>query len=276
MSPADRSSSASSGGPRRLAVVTGASAGIGQSFAERLARDAWDLVLVARRRDRLDELAVKLRAAHHGRRVDVLAADLTAPEGVHAVEQRIAAEPTLELLVNNAGFGTSGAFAELDRDAEEQELRLNVVALTRLTHAALEAFRARGHGTVINVSSLAGFQPAPFNATYAATKAFVNSFTQSLHEELRGSGVRVQLLCPGFTRTEFQEVAGVRTDGVPAFAWMEPDAVVDASLEGLRRGELIVIPGAGNKVMGAVLRTLPSAAVRRLGATILRRTLAPE
>lgn len=276
MPPADRSSSAPSGGPRRLAVVTGASAGIGQSFAERLARDAWDLVLVARRRDRLDELAAKLREAHHGRRVDVLAADLTAPEGVHAVEQRIAAEPTLELLVNNAGFGTSGAFAELDRDAEEQELRLNVVALTRLTHAALEAFRARGHGTVINVSSLAGFQPAPFNATYAATKAFVNSFTQSLHEELRGTGMRVQLLCPGFTRTEFQEVAGVRTDGVPAFAWMEPEAVVDASLEGLRRGELIVIPGAGNKVMGAVLRTLPSAAARRLGATILRRTLAPE
>jgi len=277
MAPAERSaaSSASSGGPRRLAVVTGASAGIGQAFAERLAREAWDLVLVARRRDRLDELAAKLRAAHE-RRVEVLVADLTDPAGLHAVEERIAAEPTLELLVNNAGFGTSGAFAELDRDAEEQELRLNVVALVRLTHAALEAFRARGHGTVINVSSLAGFQPSPYNATYAATKAFVNSFTQALHEELRGSGARVQLLCPGFTRTEFQEVAGVRTEELPAFAWMEPAAVVEASLEGLRRGDLLVIPGAGNKVMGAVLRALPSAAARRLGAAVLRRSLARE
>lgn len=272
MTPA---SASPSGAPRRLAVVTGASAGIGQAFAERLAREAWDLLLVARRRDRLDELAAKLREAHE-RRVEVLAADLTVPEGLHAVEQRIAAEPTLELLVNNAGFGTSGAFAELDRDAEEQELRLNVVALVRLTHAALEGFRERGHGTVLNVSSLAGFQPAPFNATYAATKAFVNSFTQALHEELRGTGVRMQLLCPGFTRTEFQEVAGVRTDEVPGFAWMEPEAVVAASLEGLRRGELVVIPGTGNKVMGAVLRALPAAAARRLGAAILRRSLASE
>jgi short-subunit dehydrogenase len=267
--------SSSAGGPRRLAVVTGASAGIGQCFAERLARDAWDLVLVARRRDRLDELAEKLRKAH-GRRVDVLAADLTGPEGQRAVEERLASEPTLELLVNNAGFGTAGVFAELDRDGEEQELRLNVVALVRLTHAALAAFRERGHGTVINVSSLAGFQPAPFNATYAATKAFVNSFTQALHEELRGSGARVQLLCPGFTRTEFQEVAGVRTDDVPGFAWMEPDAVVEASLEGLRRGDLIVIPGTGNKVMGAVLRALPSAAARRIGGALLRRGLVSE
>jgi len=276
MSPADRSaSSGSSGGPRRLALVTGASAGIGQCFAERLAREAWDLVLVARRRERLDELAAKLREAH-ARRVDVLAADLTSSAGVHAVEQRIAAEPTLELVVNNAGFGTTGAFAELDRDGEEQELRLNVLALVRLTHAALAAFRERGHGTVINVSSLAGFQPAPFNATYAATKAFVNSFTQAVHEELRGTGMRVQLLCPGFTRTEFQEVAGARTDELPSFAWMEPEAVVDASLAGLRRGDLIVIPGAGNKVMGAVLRALPNAAARRLGAALLRRSLAAE
>jgi short-subunit dehydrogenase len=269
------SSSEPSGGPRRLALVTGASSGIGACFAERLAREAWDLVLVARRRERLEELAARLREAH-ARRVEVLAVDLTTPAGVRAVEQRIADEPTLELLVNNAGFGTSGAFAELDRDAEEQELRLNVIALVRLTHAALGPFCARGHGAVINVSSLAGFQPAPFNATYAASKAFVNSFTQALHEELRGTGVRVQLLCPGFTRTEFQEVAGVDTSDVPGFAWMEPQAVVDASLAGLRQGELIVIPGAGYKVMGAVLRALPAAVARRVSGIVLRRSLASE
>ncbi len=193
---------------------------------------------------------------------------------MRALEARIADEPTLELLVNNAGFGTSGPFAELDRDADEQEVRVNVVALLRLTHAALAAFRQRGHGNVINVSSLAGFQPAPYNATYGATKAFVNSFTQAVSEELRGSGVRMQLLCPGFTRTEFQEVAGARTEDLPEFAWMTPEAVVEASLAGLRRGDLIVIPGAGNKVLGAVLRSLPSSAARRFGAALIRRTIA--
>jgi hypothetical protein len=260
------------GGPRRLALVTGASSGIGRAFAERLARDAWDLVLVARRRDRLEELAAELRRRGEGR-VEVLAADLGDGSGVRAVEERIEKAPTLDLLVNNAGFGTSGPFAELDRDAEEGEIRLNVLALVRLTHAALAAFGARRHGSIVNVSSLAGFQPAPYTATYAATKAFVNSFTQALAEELRGSGIRLQLLCPGFTRTEFQDVAGVRTETIPGFAWMEPAAVVDASLEGLRRGTLVVVPGSGNKVLGSVIRALPAAVVRRAGGILLRRSL---
>jgi len=264
-----------SGGPRRLALVTGASAGIGRAFAERLARDAWDLVLVARRRERLEELAARLSEAH-GRRIEVVAADLSRADGVRAVEERIAKEPTLELLVNNAGFGTSGPFADLDADAEEEEIRLNVLALLRLTHAAIAAFGTRRHGSVVNVSSLAGFQPAPYNATYAATKAFVNSFTQAVSEELRGSGIKLQLLCPGFTRTEFQEVAGIATDEIPGFAWMAPEAVVDASLEALRSGELVVIPGRGNKVMGAVIRALPAAVARRAGAALLRRTLARD
>lgn len=260
------------GGPRRLALVTGASSGIGRAFAERLARDAWDLVLVARRRDRLEALAEELRRGTD-LRAEVLAADLGTPAGVRAVEERIEKEPILDLLVNNAGFGTSGPFAALDREAEEEEIRLNVLALARLTHAALGAFAARGHGSLVNVSSLAGFQPAPYTAVYAATKAFVNSFTQAVAEEVRGSGVRIQLLCPGFTRTEFQDVAGVRTDEIPGFAWMEPAAVVDASLEGLRRGQLIVIPGGGNKVLGTVLRALPAAVARRAGGLLLRRSL---
>jgi short-subunit dehydrogenase len=262
-------------GPRRLAIVTGASAGIGAAFAERLARDAYDLVLVARRRDRLDALAAKLSRAHE-LRVDVLPADLTSPEGMRQVEARIAAEPALEVLVNNAGFGSAGAFADLDRDAEEEEVRLNVIALVRLTHAAIDAMKRRGHGTVINVSSLAGFQPMPFNATYGATKAFVTSFTQAVGEELRGTGVRLQLLCPGFTRTEFQEVAGVRTDELPAFAWMSAEAVVEASLDALRKGDRVVIPGATNKVMGAVIRAMPAAVARRVGGILAKRTLPPE
>jgi hypothetical protein len=275
VSDATRDSEAKAAGPRRLAIVTGASAGIGAAYAERLARDAYDLVLVARRRDRLEELAERLGRTHD-RRVDVLAADLGSAEGVRAVEARIAAEPALEVLVNNAGFGTSGLFAELDRDAEEEEVRLNVLALLRLTHAAVAVFKPRGHGSVINVSSLAGFQPAPFNATYAATKAFVNSFTQAVSEELRGSGVRLQLLCPGFTRTEFQQVAGVSTEGIPDFAWMTAGAVVDISLAALRSGELVVIPGSGNKVMGAVIRALPASLARRVSASLLRRLQVAE
>ncbi len=263
--PTPSPSPESGGGPRRLALVTGASAGIGRAFAERLARDAYDLVLVARRRDRL--------ARAHRRDVDVLAADLTAPDGLREVEERIGKEPTLDLLVNNAGFGTSGAFADLDPDGEEREIRLNVLALTRLTHAAIDAFRARGHGAIINVSSLAGFSPGPYTATYGATKAFVNSFSQAVAEELRDSGVRIQLLCPGFTRTEFQDVAGVPTDQIPGFLWMESEAVVDASLEALRRGDTLCVPGRGNKVAGALIRTLPSALSRRATAAVLRRNL---
>jgi short-subunit dehydrogenase len=268
----DPSHSSTGGGPRRLAIVTGASAGIGRAYAERLARDAYDLVLVARRRDRLEELAARLAGAH-GRRVDVMAEDLTERDGLRAVEERIEKEPTLDLLVNNAGFGTAGEFADLDRDGEEREIRLNVLALTRLSHAAVRAFRPRGHGTIINVSSLAGFQPAPYDAVYGATKAFVNSFSQALAEELRESGVRVQVLCPGFTRTEFQEVAGVATQNIPDFAWMSSEAVVAASLESLRRGDLLCIPGAGNKVMGALLRVAPAALARRLGGVLMRRSL---
>ncbi len=261
-----------SGGARRLALVTGASAGIGRAFAERLARDAYDLILVARRRDRLEELASSLSASHQ-RNVAVLPADLTRPEGVRAVEERIAKEPTLDLLVNNAGFGSHGRFVELERDGEAQQVQLNVLALLRLTHAAVAAFSERGHGSIINVSSLAGFQPGPYTTTYSATKAFVNAFTQGLAEELRGSGVRMQLLCPGFTRTEFQDVAGVSTSEIPDFAWMEPEPVVSASLASLKRGELICIPGTANRVFGAVLRALPTAVARRLGGSVLQRGL---
>jgi short-subunit dehydrogenase len=261
-----------SGGPRRLALVTGASAGIGRAYAERLAREAYDLILVARRRERLEELAGRLGPAH-GRQVDVLAADLTESDGLAAVEERIAKEPTLDLLVNNAGFGTAGDFVGLDPDGEERQIRLNVVALVRLTQAALRAFTSRGHGSIVNVSSLAGFQPAPYNATYGGTKAFVNSFTQAVSEELRGSAVRLQLLCPGFTRTEFQEVAGVPTEGIPDFAWMSAESVVNESLAALKRGDLLCIPGRANRVMGSFLRVMPEAVVRRAYGAVFRRNL---
>src|SRR5262249_10893759 len=155
------------------------------------------------------------------------------------VGEQIADDPGLDLLVNNAGFGTTGTFVELDPEREEEEIRLNVIALSRLTRAALPALIARGRGAVINVSSMAAFQPAPHNATYGATKAFVNSFTESLYEEVRGTGVRLQALCPGFTRTEFQNRAGIDASGIPGFAWMSAEAVVDASMAALARGDAV-------------------------------------
>jgi len=248
---------------KRRAWVTGASAGIGEAFARRLARDGWDVALVARDRERLASLADELHRAHSVR-AEVVAADLTDAKARARVEAALGADAGLELLVNNAGFGTVGDFATLDADREEAQIALNVVALTRLTRAALPGLIARGRGAVINVSSLAAFQPGPHTATYAATKAFVNSLSESLHEELRGSGVRVMALCPGFTRTEFQARAGIDVSGVPGFAWMTAEAVVEAALAGLRRGDVVCVPGTTNWLLSNAVSALPRAVVRRV------------
>jgi len=268
------SSDASASSEPRTALVTGASSGIGLAFAQRLAKDGYRLILVARRADRLEALAKEF-GEKFGAGFEVFPADLIRPEELLAVEERIAGEPALELVVNNAGFGTAGAFADLDPDAEESEIRLNVLAVVRLARAALPGMIERGRGAIINVSSMAGFNASPYMATYAATKAFVNSFTEGLHEELAGTGVKVQALCPGFTRTEFQDVARVEPD-LPGFAWQEPDAVVDASLAALERGTLVVVPGLGNQAMAAVSGALPRSWVRRVVGASMRRTLRPK
>ena len=250
-------------GPRRRALVTGASAGIGEAFAERLAREQYDLILVARTRDRLEALAKRL-VESRGIGVEVLSADLCQPADLRLVEEKLASDPTIELLVNNAGFGNFGAVAEIDVERLDSEIRLNVLALVRLTRAALAPMVSRGRGAIINVSSMAGIQPTPFNANYGATKAFVNSFTEAIHEELRGSGVRVQVLQPGFTHTEFQERAGLDISNIPAVAWMEAGEVVDASLAALRRGDLVCVPGGMNKAMAVFSGAMPRALTRRL------------
>lgn len=264
-----KSSSSKTHAARRRALVTGASTGIGAAFARRLAREHYDLIIVARGRERLDDLATQLRAEHGGA-VEVLPADLTHAPELRIVE-KVVADAHLDLLVNNAGFGTVGTFARLDVAKEEEEIRLNVTALMRLTRAALPGMIARHRGSIINVSSMAAFQPAPYNATYAATKAFVNSFTEALHEEVRGTGVAVQALCPGFTRTEFQKRAGVDVSDIPSFAWMSADAVVDASLSALRRGELICIPGFANRALMTLTGALPRSLTRRVAGTLGKR-----
>jgi len=256
---------------KRSALVTGASAGIGEAFARALAAQQHDLVLVARRRDRLDALAKELSERHHIA-ASTRVADLSEDSELGELAESMASDPP-DLLVNNAGFGTVGAFAELDPERELEEIRLNVLALVRLTRAALPGMLARGRGGIVNVSSLAGESAGPFNATYAATKAYVTSFSESLHEEVRGTGVVVQALLPGFTRTEFQEVAGVDPGSVPAFAWMSPEQVVAASLAALSRGDAICIPGLGNRLLSGASALAPRGVARRVLGAIQRRNL---
>lgn len=256
-------------GRLRTALVTGASSGIGREFARQLAARAVDLVVVARRAHRLEELAGELRKTH-GVDVEVLPADLAEPVGLEEVEDRLAdtARP-VDLLVNNAGFGTYGAFHELDPEREDAEVRLNVGAVVRLTHAAVPGMLERGGGAVCNVSSMAGFQPLPYNATYAATKAFVTSFSQSLHEELRGRGVRVLALCPGYVRTEFHDVADVDHGKVPAAAWLQAPDVVTTALEALARGDALSVPGLGYKLLAASTHLAPRWVVRRVAGVVM-------
>ena len=257
---------------RCRALVTGASTGLGAAFATALARQQYDLTIVARSRERLEALAGRLRQSY-GIAVEVVVADLTHSTVLRTVEERVAGDNALELLVNNAGFGTTGSFARLDPDQEEAEIRLNVLALVRLTRAALPGMIARGRGAIINVSSLAAFAPGPYDATYSATKAFVNSFTEALHEELCGTGVHVQTLCPGFTHTEFQQRAGIDISKIPTFAWMTPEAVVEASLSAMQRRQVVCVPGLGNRLLALLMGAAPRRLVRRVSGLLAHRVL---
>ena len=232
---------------RPSAFVTGASAGIGMAFARRLAADGYDLVIVARRRARLEELAKQLQAEHPVE-CEALTADLTNPDELRMVEKRLADDGALEMLINNAGFGGYMPFVTLTPDHAEELIRVHILALTRLTRAALPGMITRGKGTIINVSSRLAFSaslsspPLPRRAVYAASKAYINTFTEILSDELKGTGVRVQALCPGLVRTEFHEVVGADMSRLPPEAFMSPDDLVKGSLAGLKLGEVICVP----------------------------------
>jgi short-subunit dehydrogenase len=253
--------------PFTSALVTGASSGIGEAMVRALGEAHVPLVIVARRADRLEELA----AAYAD--VEVLAADLTTADGVAAVERRIVdGDRPIDLVVNNAGFGTSGLFAELDADRLDEEVRLNVGALTRLSRAALGVMVPRGGGYLLNVSSVVSFQPGPRLAVYAATKAYVTSLTESLHEEVRGTGVKVTALCPGLTRTEFQSVSNSdgMTSRLPSFAWMSAEDVAESGLRDVAHGRALSIPGSMNKSMVAASGMTPRGVARRLSGLVQR------
>ncbi len=254
-------------GPRRIALVTGASSGLGETFARQLARKGYDLVLVARRRDRLDRLAEEITKAG-GARAEVLEADLSRPDGVAVAEERIA-RGGVEMLVNCAGFGTLGEFAQLPVERELEEIDLNVRALARLSHAALEQMTKQRRGTIINVGSTGAFQPVPYMATYAATKAFVLHFSEALHEEAKKYGVTVTCLCPGPVKTEFQEVSGVRQERL-RIGWTSAEKVVAQALKAAARGKAIAVPGGMNQVTSMSTRFAPRFLVRKVAGAVFR------
>jgi uncharacterized protein len=263
--PARRTAGAG-GSPRwTLALVTGASSGIGDAFARRLAAEGSDLLLVARDLPRLEALAEELRR-EHSVGVEVIAADLSAPVARAAVEKRLAESTRpVDLLVNNAGFGTAGDFAELPIGREEQEVQVNVVAVMRLTAAALQQMVPRGSGGVLNVSSIAGEYPSPGSATYAASKAFVTSFTAALHEELSGSGVIATAVLPGLTRTEFHARSGGTAQAdAPSAAWLSPDAVARQALDAIAAGRARIVPGRAYRAVSVATAPLTPGARRRL------------
>lgn len=257
---------------RPVAVVTGASSGIGRAFGLALADRGYDLVVVARDAERLETLAEEIRDAY-GAQAEVRPADLSDPSSLLEVEARVGdAGRPIDLLVNNAGFGTSGPFAGLPIAREQQEIQLNVLALVRLTHAALDGLVARGRGGVINVASIAGYQPTPGNAVYGATKAFVMSFTQAVHEELKGTGVKCMVLAPGFTRTEFQVRAGFDSSEVPGFLWQDAATVVAHSLRAYDRGRAVCVPGPLNAATAAFTAVTPQSITRRIAGVVVSRS----
>jgi uncharacterized protein len=249
------------------ALVTGASSGIGEEFARQLAARDVELVLVARRRERLEALAAELPVG-----CEVLPADLTEEAALARVEARLrAAAAPVDLLINNAGFGAYGRFEDLPLDRQLRMLDLNVTALVRLARAVVDQLRPRGVGGLINVGSTAGFQPDPYGAVYGGTKAFVRSFTEALHEELRGSDVHAMLLAPGITSTEFQDVSGVHLDPVVEAVTMPVRPVVEAALRDFARERAVSVPGTINRLGAIGSDVTPSAVSRRLSAALHRR-----
>jgi short-subunit dehydrogenase len=254
---------------QEIALVTGASSGIGEALARRIARDGRHVGLVARRKERLDAVAGAL-CEEHGIGAHVFPTDLTASGAVRALVDDVTAQGlTVDWLVNNAGFGTFGRFQDLPVERELEEIRLNVEALVELTGRFVPGMVTRGRGVVINVASVGGFVPSPRMATYTATKAFVLSFSETINAELDGTGVRVLCVCPGFTRTEFQSHVAVDTRSVPSMAWMSADEVADEAVAAARRGGVLV-NGLVNRALTTALKFVPRSLAIRSATMLLK------
>lgn len=252
----------------QVALVTGASSGLGEQFAHRFARDGHDVILVARNEARLNALAERLRIQKI--QTYVMPFDLSDPTTPKRLFEAVAAKGLeVEYLVNNAGFGSNGPFLDLDLARELEMMQVNCTAVLELCHRFLKPMRARGHGRVLNVASTAGFQPGPFMATYYASKAFVVNFSEALSHELKGTGVTVTASCPGATNTEFQKTAGnaeSRLFQQPGVA--KPEDVVEQAYEAMMQGEPLIVHGWMNYMAFQSLRLAPRAVARSLAATL--------
>lgn len=251
--------------PRRVALVTGASAGIGKAFAEQLAIQGHDLVITARRRERLDALAEQLRAQRNAR-VEVIPADLSDPAAPAALFEAIAARGlTVDVLVNNAGYGLGSGYRSTSWQQNADFLQVMITSVAHLTHLAVPGMVERGYGRIIHVASLAGLiHGAPGSTLYAASKAFLVRFAESLALELEGTGVAVTAVCPGYTLSEFHDVAGTRSrvSRLPGLAWMDAETVARQGIAAALRGQTVYVNGAFNRAVEAAMRFLPKAAAR--------------
>jgi uncharacterized protein len=246
-----------------IALITGGTSGIGAAFARRLAAEGSDLVLVARDPDRLEQAAADL-TAEFGISVETLRADLTMMDGMALVEARIKdMDKPIDLLVNNAGVGVKGSFVEASVEDHVAMVRINVVALLRLTHAAMTMMTRRNRGDIINISSVAGFVPGTRpSATYAATKSFVTALTEGLATAVAGTGVRISAICPGFVKTEFHERAGIDVSKKGGRMWFDAADVVDVGLKDHRSGKIVSVPGGTYKAIVLLSRIAPRSSVR--------------
>jgi len=252
---------------RPKALVTGATSGIGAAYADRLARSGHDLIVTGRRVEALEAAAERWRSVH-GVRVDVIVAELSQAEARAALAERIAGTAGLAFLVNNAGFGLRSRFAAAPMSGIADMVAVHALATLELTRAALPGMLARNAGSIVNVSSIAAFIPYPGNAAYAATKALIGNFTETLAIELRGTQLRVQLLCPGLTRTDFHVRMGESPEVVYARGALRraqsPEEVVDASMAALEAGRIVCVPGIFNRLNAMLVAKLPRALVRRI------------
>lgn len=251
---------------RPVALITGPTSGIGAGFAARFAADGHDLVLVARDEVRLAALAAEL-AAKHGILVEVLPADLSRKADRERVAERLAVG--VDVLVNNAGFGTSGEFWTAEPELLQRQLDVNVTAVMDLTRAALPAMMARGSGRIVNVASVAGLVSGR-GSTYSAGKAWVVSFTEGLDGGLAGTGVRMMALCPGFVRTEFHSRAGIEMSTMPSFMWLRVDKLVAAAMKDLEKGKVLSVPGLQYKVLTSASRLIPRGVARQIAGRVGR------
>lgn len=250
-----------------LALVTGASGGIGLEFAKQLAQAGYDLALVARSKDKLEEIAADLRTKH-GIEVRVVTCDLAKPDAAHEIQAQV---PDCDVLVNNAGFANNGKFAQVPEAQTLEELQVDVTALTQLTKLYLPGMLERKSGKILNVASTAGFLPGPNMAVYYASKAYVISFSEALAEECRSTGVTVTVLCPGATESDFHRRAGTDKTPLHKFGLAKADAVAKAGLEAMMHGKPVVVPGITNKLVAISPKITPRAMLLRISAKAVER-----